>query len=172
METKANRIVKDFFCCSDIKMNKFVLLLVIGVCVFIGILTKVHKNIKAIDMVFRPPEVEVKKSGVAGRGVYALRDFTKGEIIETAPSLIDDCKNFQGVLKDYISGTRVKDQCAINMGYFNYYNHSDKNNAKYNTDYDTQSISVMALKDIKKGEEIFVNYGEKYWTTRDYVNKK
>ena len=124
------------------------------------------------DMVFQNPNVEVKNSTIEGRGVFALRDFAPGELIELAPSLVDECNNFNGKLRDYITDTLIKEKCAINLGYFNYYNHSDDNNANYFVDAKTSSIKVIAEKAISKGDEIFVNYGEGYWSSRKETTPK
>ena len=125
------------------------------------------KELFTSDLVFQNPHVEVKNSTVAGRGVFALKNFDIGDIIEVAPSLIDDCVNFSGKVNDYITYvTQDKNKCALHMGYFNYYNHQDDNNANYYLDETSESIKIIAIKQIKKGEEIFVNYGNDYWTTR------
>jgi SET domain-containing protein len=111
--------------------------------------------------------VEVKNSNISGRGVFALKDFEEGELIELAPSLIDDCGNFRGKVGDYMTYSPGDgSKCALNMGYFNYYNHKDDNNANYYVDAEKECISVISTRPIENGEEIFVNYGGAYWEAR------
>ncbi|HAC14681.1 MAG TPA: hypothetical protein DCE78_01870 [Bacteroidetes bacterium] len=43
---------------------------------------------------------------------------------------------------------------------------SDKPNTKQKIDFSREIMTIHARQDIKKGDEIFVNYGEKYWFFR------
>tara|TARA_Y100000361_G_C11047998_1_gene283580 strand:+ start:64 stop:564 length:501 start_codon:yes stop_codon:yes gene_type:complete len=52
---------------------------------------------------------------------------------------------------------------AIVMGYGMMYNHSEENNIDYDINYDTITVDYIANKNIKKHEELFVNYGEAYF---------
>jgi SET domain-containing protein len=48
------------------------------------------------------------------------------------------------------------------------YNHSFSPNAEWEIyEKDGRFVRFFALKDIKKGEEIFHDYGEEYWDTRE-----
>ena len=45
------------------------------------------------------------------------------------------------------------------------YNHSDNHNIEHDQDGKGNMI-YKAGRDIKKGEELYVNYGQKYWSSR------
>jgi SET domain-containing protein len=44
------------------------------------------------------------------------------------------------------------------LGYVPIYNHSYSSNCDYIMDYETETIVIKAVRDIKAGEEIFINY--------------
>ena len=101
-----------------------------------------------------------------GRGVFAEKDFKKGEVIEVCPLLTDYKKNFEkSKIKDYTFKSKFKpDQEVIVFGMCSMYNHSDNFNVGHNQD--PENMIYKASRDIKKGEELYVNYGEKYWNSR------
>jgi SET domain-containing protein len=44
------------------------------------------------------------------------------------------------------------------MGYVPVYNHASPSNCEYEMDYDDDTITVTAVRDIEPGEELFINY--------------
>ena len=44
------------------------------------------------------------------------------------------------------------------MGYVPVYNHSYNSNCEYEMEFDKKIISVRAVRNIEKGEELFINY--------------
>jgi uncharacterized protein len=44
------------------------------------------------------------------------------------------------------------------LGYVSVYNHDYRSNAEYEMDFDANSIRIKTVREIKKGEEIFINY--------------
>ena len=44
------------------------------------------------------------------------------------------------------------------MGYVPVYNHSYNSNCEYEMEFDKKTISVRAVRNIEKGEELFINY--------------
>jgi SET domain-containing protein len=38
------------------------------------------------------------------------------------------------------------------------------NNCKFVVDLDSDTVEVWSIKDIKIGEELFISYGEDYWS--------
>ncbi|MBN2151441.1 MAG: SET domain-containing protein-lysine N-methyltransferase [Candidatus Lokiarchaeota archaeon] len=111
---------------------------------------------------------EIKQiSAEKGRGAVATRDIRTGETIEIAHVIILTAKEFQEIEKtrlyDYIFdwGDPCKpdvDTLAIAMSPCEFMNHSYSPNAQYKHDYDRKAIIFTAIKNIKKGEEITVNY--------------
>jgi SET domain-containing protein len=52
---------------------------------------------------------------------------------------------------------------AIGSGCFSYYNHSDEPNIKKVGDLKNDTMKIIALRDIKKGEELRNSYMSKSW---------
>jgi SET domain-containing protein len=52
------------------------------------------------------------------------------------------------------------------MGYVPVYNHASPSNCEYEMDYDEDSITVTAVRDIEAGEELFINYNGDWDDTR------
>lgn len=123
-------------------------------------------------------KLEVKKSKLHGYGVHAVTDITKGELLEISRLLkLDWRMKYQndGVIRDYCWSPRCEcKDCKIHgqhmyiaLGFASLYNHSDEPNTNIELDYPMQTMTIVANKDIKTGEEIFVSYGSSYWKTRN-----
>lgn len=107
--------------------------------------------------------VIVKKIGKhKGRGVFALRDFRVGEIIESCPVLVFDTKGRKNLektqLSHYIYPWRSTRGAALVLGFGSLYNHSFSPNADWKQNFRTKSMVYRTIKSIKKGQEITVNY--------------
>lgn len=115
------------------------------------------------------PEITIGKSEIGGRGVFAKRDYKKGEILEVCPIIVDNFRKCYDKIHDYDFNyhfDKEKKKSAVAMGYCAMYNHSDNNNVKWDVLND-QQMKIKVIKDIKKGEEIFVSYGSGYWESRE-----
>jgi hypothetical protein len=104
----------------------------------------------------------VKKTGKKGRGVFALKDFRPGEIIETCPVINITPKERKIVEKTiftyYIYPWRSTLSGSLVLGYGSIYNHAYSPNADWKQNFGANSMVYRAVKPIKKGEEITVNY--------------
>ena len=113
--------------------------------------------------------IKVKKSPINGNGVFATKNFSIDEIIEVAPLLKAHEDNMKGKINDYLftisEEETEKGYYALVLGYGSIYNHSDNNNAIYKVD--GNNLIIRTIKPIKKGEEIFVNYGPNWWSSRE-----
>ncbi len=97
-----------------------------------------------------------------GRGVLSRRKIKKGEIIEINEVLVlprDQYKHLEKIdlvnyCFDWGSG-----RVALAMGPISFLNHSYLPNAYYEPADKKTKIRIVAIKNIKKGEEITVNYG-------------
>ena len=63
-----------------------------------------------------------------------------------------------------------EDNVLIAFGYCSMYNHVDNPNAEWEVLNENQ-LMIKSIKDIKKDEEIFVSYGDDYWTSRRNATK-
>jgi len=106
--------------------------------------------------------IEIKKTAKKGWGVFALKDFEAGEVIESAPVLTftpTDRKNLEKTpMSHYIYPWKSTRGAALAFGYGSIYNHSYSPNADWKQNFKTGCMIYRAVKDIKKGEEITVNY--------------
>jgi len=109
------------------------------------------------------PFLVITDSPDRGRGVFTTEPIESGTTIEIAPVLVlkalDREKVEQTLLYDYIFewGEDHK-SAAVALGYASIYNHTKLANCKYDMDYEYQTISIITLRDIEQGEELFINY--------------
>lgn len=116
-------------------------------------------------MYLKQAALGVKKSTIQGYGVFALEDIKAGETVEECYALIHKSMT---ELIDYVFA--VKDGStsftAIALGYGSIYNHSPTANADFFLDPYKSILRITALRDIKSGEEVFVNYGKNWFGER------
>ncbi len=98
-----------------------------------------------------------------GKGVFTSEDIKSGTVLEISPVLIMEAADRIHLdktrLHDYIFewGEAGKQVCMA-LGYVSIYNHAYVSNCIYEMDYESDSIKIMAVQDILKGEELFINY--------------
>lgn len=102
-------------------------------------------------------KVTVKKSKIEGKGVFAECDFRKGEVVlrwDTSRVLTEkEAGEIVDKEKKYVSF--LEDKCVLMQSPEKYVNHScEPNTAERN-------LCDVARRDIKKGEEITIGYGDK-----------
>lgn len=106
--------------------------------------------------------IEFRKTENKGTGVFALKDFTRGEVIEICPVIILSKKDTlladRTILEEYTYPFISQRQRAVVLGYGALYNHSYNSNADWIQDKENKQMKYIAVKDIKAGEEILVNY--------------
>lgn len=98
-----------------------------------------------------------------GRGVFTRYSIKAGALIELAPVIVMNAKDRklidQTLLHDYIfEWDENREQCAMALGLIPIYNHSYKANCEYEMYFKKQVIAVKTVRDIKAGEELFINY--------------
>jgi SET domain-containing protein len=109
------------------------------------------------------PCLYIDISGHKGRGVFSSENLAAGRIIEIAPVIVMSAEERvildQTLLHDYIFLWGPDEtQCCVALGYVSIYNHDYQSNAEYEMDFETSTIRIKTIRDIKKGEEIFINY--------------
>ncbi|MEI9888206.1 MAG: SET domain-containing protein-lysine N-methyltransferase [Rhizomicrobium sp.] len=106
-----------------------------------------------------------------GRGVVATDAIAAGETVERSPVLPLALKDSECPgLNDYgmawhenLDAPEPGKECCIGLGYLSIYNHADAPNATLEHHYDSDEISVIALRDIAPGEEITYDYVVPLW---------
>ena len=116
-------------------------------------------------MPLKPPSVYVKDTRTAkGRGVFALRSFGEGEVVEVCPVVLlhapfDDLpEELQTLVYDWESLAGEPDTFALALGYGSLYNHDNPANLRYEADESGLLLSLTAVRRIDAGEELSVNY--------------
>jgi SET domain-containing protein len=106
--------------------------------------------------------IEIKKTPGMGNGVFAARDFAVGDIIEICPVVtVKSKQNSHAEETDLIYWLfewEHPDESAMLFGYGMIYNHSVDPNASYSLDFGPSTVTFKAIKPIKSGEEIFIDY--------------
>jgi SET domain-containing protein len=114
--------------------------------------------------------IQVRRSGVHGKGVFALQDLAEGEtLIEYVGEIIswkeadrrhpanpdDPNHTFYFSIKD---GKKVID-AAVGGNAARWINHSCAPNCEADEDDDTHRVFIKALRNIRAGEELNYDYG-------------
>ena len=116
-----------------------------------------------------PSNIVIKKSPIHGWGVFASKKIKENEIIEVCyPVDMElDISEPSEILERYrfnwpqgLTPTKL----VLPTGYGMIYNHSEKPNANWRSNFDNETFEFYALRDIEEGEEIFTWYGGvNYW---------
>lgn len=113
-----------------------------------------------------PKKIKVTNIKGKGRGVVAIKNIKKGEIIEYCPVVFisrkeaDFFEKGKTILNYYYLQQPEHKKAVLMLGYGLLYNHSKEPNAEI--DYDVKDLKdylfFRALRKIKKGEEIVYDY--------------
>ena len=124
---------------------------------------------KQLDNMIYNPKIYVDKSPIHGWGVFAKEDIMEGEVFEECPILTLPIEKGEitSLLIDYRfnwpQGNDFEEQ-VVTLGYGSLYNHSDNANSFWISDLENRTFKFISNREIKKGEEIFVWYGDiGYW---------
>jgi SET domain-containing protein len=110
------------------------------------------------------PAIYIEDAPGKGRGIYAKKTLPKGTVVETAPVIVmtrqDRDLLDKTLLHDYIFEWQPggADMCCMALGWVPIFNHSYRSNCEYYMDYETQSMYIETIRDIKAGEELTINY--------------
>jgi len=109
------------------------------------------------------PYLYVNKTKEKGRGVFTKEAIPAGTQIEVSPVLVlsgnDTAIVDKTKLHNYIFlwGARETRSC-IALGFCSIYNHAYEPNCEYEMDFDAETMAIKTRRDIKKGEELSINY--------------
>lgn len=116
-----------------------------------------------------------------GRGVIARVDALKGTVLERSPVVVAPVADFEAkhgkmtVLDHYLLTWEEKGEdveYAVGLGYLMLYNHSARPNAEFRYNYPAREIEMVAIKNIRAGEEITHDYGGTWFTPRKEKTEK
>ena len=109
------------------------------------------------------PYLYIDRTKKMGNGVFTSEAIKANTIIEASPVIVMKQKERklldQTLLHDYIfEWGENRRQCCMALGYVPLYNHSFNSNCEYEMEYDKEIIKVRTVRNIQKGEELFINY--------------
>ena len=98
-----------------------------------------------------------------GRGVFTTEPIDANTVVEISPVIVmkkeDRAYLDKTLLHDYIfEWGKEKDKCCMALGLVPIYNHSYASNCEYFMDFDEDTIMVRTVRDIRRGEELTINY--------------
>ena len=100
----------------------------------------------------------------AGRGVFATKALSAGELVESCPVIALPDKGDRarlrktGLVNYYFLWGKEREHAAICLGFGSLYNHSYEPNCRYEKRIEEGQMDFYALRDIPAGEELTVNY--------------
>jgi SET domain-containing protein len=107
--------------------------------------------------------LDIATADSKGRGVFTSKRIPAGTVIEVSPVLVLTAKE-----RKQIEGTKLyhyifewgetRRQACVAFGYVSMYNHDYTANCEYEMDFEEQIVTVRTVRDIKKGEELTINY--------------
>ncbi len=105
----------------------------------------------------------IASSPKRGRGVFTTKNLKKGTVIEISPVLVLTEKERKTLEKTLLyhyvfEWGDDKKRAALALGYISLYNHSYDANCEYEMEFGKKLMTVRTVKNIKKGEELFINY--------------
>jgi SET domain-containing protein len=105
----------------------------------------------------------IASSPKRGRGVFTTKGLKKGTVLETSPVIVLTEKERKTIEKTLLyhyvfEWGNDKKKAALALGYVSLYNHSYDANCEYEMDYGKKVMTIKTVRDIKKGEELFINY--------------
>lgn len=110
--------------------------------------------------------------GRGERGLFAKKNYKKGDIIEVCPTLKTNGSEIdnKNILHTYFFTPHDKtvNNSLLALGYCGLINHSvPRQNCSWIVSDDDNNVTMYATKDIANGEEFFTNYGDNYWASKN-----
>jgi len=123
---------------------------------------------------FRHPDTVVAPCKF-GHGVFATENIPADTTIEECHYLRIRKEDCSGILDDYVYSMDSEDEDSIEasefysfpLGWGSIFNHSDEHNIEYWHDIERDLIIFYTIKDVASGEQLFINYGDDWWETRE-----
>lgn len=106
--------------------------------------------------------VKIKKTRKYGRGIFASEDIKKGQAVEVSPLLVfKSKKDLKRLMKTdlcrYLYDFKGKQALALGIG--SLFNHSSSANVDWKVLHKEEKILFWASENIKKGQQLFIDYG-------------
>jgi SET domain-containing protein len=106
-------------------------------------------------------DIEIREVAGKGRGVFARRDFKRGELVEAAPVIVIPDEEVDLIEKTALADYYYKwgdSHFALVLGYGSLYNFSATPNLLFKPDLKKNVMHYRARKTIRKEQELTINY--------------
>lgn len=107
--------------------------------------------------------ISIKQAGRMGRGLFITKSVKKGQIVEVSPCiriLGSDVHTLNRTdLRFYVFASENNDDEVLALGLGSLFNHKKKANVTYDYNPDLNVMVFKATRDIRKGSQLFINYG-------------
>jgi hypothetical protein len=127
---------------------------------------------KKIEPLYRHPNVVISPCDF-GHGIFATKSIPVATTLEECPFLRIKADECAGALDDYVFNLESEeengesDYYSLVLGWGSLFNHSDDHNTEYWHDTDRDLIVFHTVKAVAAGQQLFVNYGQEWWTSRE-----
>jgi hypothetical protein len=106
----------------------------------------------------------VRSVAAAGRGVFATRRFTRGEVVCRNPVLLLDREDWRRceptILDDYVYRWPEEGRPrAVSLGVGSLFNASDVPNVDVEIDVAAKILTFRAIRPVEPGQELVLDYG-------------
>jgi len=113
--------------------------------------------------IFQPEGIEIRQSSLHGNGVFAIKEFKKGDTIEIAPVILVPVEEkallqTTSLFSYYFLINNAEIPIAVGLGYTSLYNHAYQANAGYGISLREALITIKACRPILLNDEIVLNY--------------
>jgi len=123
--------------------------------------------------------LRIVEIGGRGRGVVADRAIKAGELVERAPVIVVpqeeraaiDASSVGSYIFAWEHGTTGEDiykqegRAAVVLGFASLVNHSGEPNCRFIRHIEALALDLIAVRDIREGEELTFDYGMTLWFT-------
>jgi len=106
-----------------------------------------------------------------GLGVVANSNIEAGIFVEVAPVVVCENNSIASDQEVFKYVLAWGDKLALPMGWTMFYNHSDNNNCEFSTNIHDGLLAIMTIREVKKGEQMTVNYGPHWFSSRGIEKK-
>jgi len=105
--------------------------------------------------------------------VFATETIPKGTVVERSPVIIIEDKHEETVAKMPLQLYLFEfgKHQAIALGVGSLFNHSTKFNVDYKTNLKKKMIDFKAVRNIRKGSQLFIDYGYDMKYARNFLRK-
>lgn len=123
---------------------------------------------------FKHPHLFIAPSKF-GHGVFTSEYIPADTTLEECHHLRIRKEDCSGIIDDYVYSLESEledseedsEYYSLPLGWGSIFNHADEHNTEYWHDTDRDLIVFHTIKPVLPGEQLFINYGEAWWETRE-----